>query len=134
MNLIYVMKFFSFLLVLFMSVQLTAQTQNSTKNHIIQEWKLPNETFPRFVKFDGKVAVDPEEHGKFIRELFDLPEEYSVILSDKIKDQMGWMHYTYALNFKGIPIRHNAIKIHMNGSFLVSVNAALDKVSGSITW
>lgn len=127
------MKFFPFLLVLFMSVQLTAQTQNSTKNHIIQEWKVPNESFPRFVKFDGKVTVDPEGHSKFIRELFDLPEAYSVILSDKIKDQMGWMHYTYALNFKGIPIRHNAIKIHMNGSFLVSVNAALDKVSGSIT-
>jgi len=59
-----------------MSVKLTAQTQNSTKNHIIQEWKLPNESFPRFVKFDGKVAVDPEAHSKFIRELFALPEGF----------------------------------------------------------
>lgn len=125
------MKVFTLSLLFFVSLQLTAQS--ISKDHITSLWKQPKESFPRFIKFDGKVTLAPESHGKFIRDLFDLPEEYSFTLSDKITDQLGWIHYSYSLNYKGIPIRHNAIKIHMNGSLLVSVNASLDKVSGSIT-
>ena len=120
------MKVFTLSLLFFVSLQLTAQS--ISKNHITSLWKQPKESFPRFIKFDGKVTLAPESHGKFIRDLFDLPEEYSFTLSDKMSDQLGWIHYSYSLNYKGIPIRHNAIKIHMNGSLLVSVNASLDKV------
>ena len=125
------MKVFTLSLLFFVSLQITAQT--ISKDHITTIWKEPKESFPRFIKFDGKVTLAPESHGKYIHELFALPEEYSFILTDKMTDQLGWIHYTYSLNYKGIPIRHNVIKIHMNGSLLVSVNASLDKVSGSIT-
>lgn len=125
------MKGYLLPLLIFLSVQITAQTW--VKEHIISIWKRPNETFPSFIKFDGKVTLAPESHGDFLYKLFDLPEDYSFILSNKIKDQLGWNHYTYSLTFKGIPIRHNIIKIHVNGSYLVSVNAELAKVSGSIT-
>lgn len=125
------MKVFTLSLLFFVSLQITAQS--ISKDHITTIWKEPKESFPRFIKFDGKVTLAPESHGKYIHELFALPEEYSFILTDKMTDQLGWIHYTYSLNYKGIPIRHNVIKIHMNGSLLVSVNASLDKVSGSIT-
>jgi Zn-dependent metalloprotease len=125
------MKFFTLSLLFFVSLQITAQS--ISKDHITSIWKQPKESFPRFIKFDGKVSLAAESHGKFIHDLFELPEEYSFILTDKMTDQLGWIHYTYSLNYKGIPIRHNVIKIHMNGSLLVSVNASLDKVSGSIT-
>ena len=125
------MKVFTLLLLFFVSLQIPAQS--NSKDHITSIWKQPKESFPRFIKFDGKVSLAPESHGKFIHELFALPMEYSFILSDKVSDQLGWIHYTYSLNFKGIPLRHNMVKIHMNGNLLVSVNAALNKVSGSIT-
>jgi len=125
------MKVFTLSLLFFVSLQITAQS--ISQDHITSIWKEPKESFPRFIKFDGKVSLAAESHGKFIHDLFELPEEYSFILTDKMTDQLGWIHYTYSLNYKGIPIRHNVIKIHMNGSLLVSVNAALDKVSGSIT-
>jgi Zn-dependent metalloprotease/uncharacterized membrane protein len=62
-----------------------------------------------------------------------LPQEFSLQFSDRVTDQLGWNHYNYKVYYKNVEIRHNVVKVHMNGDVVVSVNAELSKVMGSIT-
>ena len=117
----------------FLCLGYSLMAQGPYSNHLLDSRKLASEPFARFFRFDGKLTVSPEEHQNLMYGVFGLPSEFTFQLMDKVRDDLGWDHYIYDVHYKGIPLRHNVIKLHTKDGKLQSINAAINKVSGSVT-
>ncbi len=107
--------------------------QSKYSAHIVEERKFPHESFARYYRFDGTLSLNPEEHKVVITSVFQLESEYTLALDEKFRDPLGWDHFSYSVSYKGIPVRNNIIKVHVKDGILISINAELNKVKGSIT-
>jgi Zn-dependent metalloprotease/PKD repeat protein len=121
------------LLATFILGALGAWSQAKFQPSILEIRKESNEAFPRFIRFDESVSVAPENHAAWLKEVFELPAEFTLQFNRRMTDQLGWDHYTYNVFYKNVEVRHNVINVHMNGSRVISVNAELYKVLGSAT-
>lgn len=108
-------------------------SQSKLSSSFTELRKEPKEAFPRFIRFIESVQVAPENHITWLKEVFELPAEYTLQFTDRSTDQLGWFHYSYKVYYKGIEVRHNILKVHMQGNRVISVNAELNKVMGSVT-
>jgi Zn-dependent metalloprotease/PKD repeat protein len=121
------------LLATFILGALGAWSQAKFQPSILEIRKESNDAFPRFIRFDESVSVAPENHAAWLKEVFQLPAEFTLQFNRRMTDQLGWDHYTYNVFYKNVEVRHNVINVHMNGSRVISVNAELYKVLGSAT-
>lgn len=121
------------LLATFILGALGAWSQAKFQPSILEIRKESNDAFPRFIRFDESVNVAPENHAAWLKEVFELPAEFTLQFNRRMTDQLGWDHYTYNVLYKNIEVRHNVINVHMKGSRVISVNAELYKVLGSAT-
>lgn len=121
------------LLATFILGALGAWSQAKFQPSILEIRKESNDAFPRFIRFDESVSVAPENHAAWLKEVFQLPAEFTLHFNRRMTDQLGWDHYTYTVFYKNVEVRHNVINVHMNGSRVISVNAELYKVLGSAT-
>lgn len=121
------------LLATFILGALGAWSQAKFQPSILEIRKESNDAFPRFIRFDESVSVAPENHAAWLKEVFQLPAEFTLQFNRRMTDQLGWDHYTYTVFYKNVEVRHNVINVHMNGSRVISVNAELYKVLGSAT-
>jgi len=121
------------LLATFILGALGAWSQAKFQPSILEIRKESNDAFPRFIRFDESVSVAPENHAAWLKEVFQLPAEFTLQFNRRMTDQLGWDHYTYTVFYKNVEVRHNVMNVHMNGSRVISVNAELYKVLGSAT-
>lgn len=125
--------FFLFLLFLYSGLLYSqkAMTKQEIAKHCIQSRIKSRESFPSYLKFDGKFILSIENHTEFLHLCFDLSQDYSLIFEKKTMDNLGWEHFQYGITYKGVIIENNVLKIQKKGDVLISIVTALNSVQGS---
>ena len=70
----------------FLALGLTVYAQKGANPSIAEIRQEKQDAFPRFIRFHEQVKVAPENHALWLKEVYQLPQEFSFQFSDRVTD------------------------------------------------
>ncbi len=90
------------------------------ENYIVKYNTLNNTIL--FIKPHKDLYIEESEQIIWLKNILKLTVNFDIIFSKKTTDKLGYTHYTYKINYKGIPLENAVYYIHCNQNKIISAN------------